>query len=366
MPIFKRGEKYRVIIQHRGRKKEWLIEGTKKDAEAFEAQKQIELRIELGTEMRSVPRFEAFSMGEYLTHANLHLKASTMRNRKYILEELILFFGDTRLNEIDLKTVERYAMQRMRSDIKPATINTELRVLKRILSVARERGVLLKPYKFRSLPERGERKVKAWTNAEIQALFVALADMSPSLVPMVLMLANTGCRRGEAIALQWDNVDLARRVITIWPSEEWQPKNGKPREVPINDVLLRWLGNLERVSRYVFPSPETGGRYAFWPQRAFDRARKAAGLQGGPHTLRHTYATQFLQTGGYINTLAEILGHSNAHITTTYRHLLPGHLDQDRQRVQFDPGIGFAELKAKERWGRDESLVRPLASALPN
>jgi integrase len=42
-------------------------------------------------------------------------------------------------------------------------------------------------------------------------------------------------RKGEALALTWPQVDAERREIRIWPSEEWQPKNGRPREVPISE-----------------------------------------------------------------------------------------------------------------------------------
>ena len=53
----------------------------------------------------------------------------------------------------------------------------------------------------------------------------------------MMFLANTGCRRGEALALQWIDVDLAQNMVRITPSEEWQPKNGRPREIPISDEL---------------------------------------------------------------------------------------------------------------------------------
>jgi integrase len=364
MPIYEKGKgRYRVIVQFQRQKREQIVIGTKADARAREAQIELELRT-LVNELRAVPKFAPFCAGPYVTHAALHLKASTMRNRQYVLEELTLYFGAMRLDEVTPDEAENYAGMRVRHGIAPATVNTELRALARVLSFARERGVLLKPFKFRPLPERGMRKVRAWSAAEIDRLYDAITEHSPKLLPLVVCAVNTGMRRGEVIALEWENVDPSRRVITVWPSKEWQPKNNKPREVPINSVLMHWLGRLPRAGKWVFPCPglnaprknaviverPTDSRYAFWPQRSFDRARKAAGLSGGPHCLRHTYATMFLENGGSITKLAEILGHSDTHVTRLYRHLLPGHLDAERERVSFDPAIGVAEQRARQRW----------------
>jgi len=55
----------------------------------------------------------------------------------------------------------------------------------------------------------------------------------------------------------------------------------------------------------------------------FDRARKAAGLRGGPHTVRHTFASHFLAGQPDIGLLAQVLGHSEESVTRLYQHMLP-------------------------------------------
>jgi integrase len=92
----------------------------------------------------------------------------------------------------------------------------------------------------------------------------------------------------------------------------------------------------KRLGRFVFPASH-GDRYAEWPRRAFDRARRAAGLKGGPHTLRHTYASHFLQAVPDIFLLAKVLGHSETRTTRLYSHLLPDHLARARNAVNFAP-----------------------------
>jgi integrase len=67
-------------------------------------------------------------------------------------------------------------------------------------------------------------------------------------------------------------------------------RDGPPREVPISDALLAVLKQLPRRGKWVFPS-STG---ELWALRQFERATRLAELTGGPHRLRHTFASHFL------------------------------------------------------------------------
>jgi hypothetical protein len=173
----------------------------------------------------------------------------------------------------------------------------------------------------------------------------------------VSFLANTGSRRGEAIALTWEDVDLERRMIRYWPSAEWQPKSGEPRDVPINDALLPWLQAPHGSDKWVFPSARKGpdGKlqpFTYWPQRKFDRARTHAKLAGGPHTLRQTYATHFLATTPDLFLLGRVLGHSSARVTELYSHLLPDAMTRAAQAVSFPTTLTPAALEQAAKWRR--------------
>jgi integrase len=198
------------------------------------------------------------------------------------------------------------------------------------------------------------------TTEEVEKLFAAAAEKAPAVLPLIVFLANTGCRKGEALALTWESVDLERMMVRIWPNEDWQPKDNDPREVPISDALLPWLSTDEKdrlSKKWVFPCPKTKGRYAYWPKRGFDEARKAAGLDGGPHTLRHTYASHFLASTPDLFLLARVLGHSDTRVTRLYAHLLPDHLARARDAVSLAPAVGPATLKAAKRWKVDADAL---------
>ncbi len=367
MPVYTRTRgKWLVRIYHKGRPLSWIVEGTKREAEEYEARKRLDLAAGVH-EARTVPKFSQLCADHYRPHAELHLKPSWWKKQEYILATLIEYFGDDDPRTIDAAAVEQFARKRLRDKLKPVSVNNELRVLRRVLSFARERGYLLVEPRWKSLREGGSDRVRAWSYEDLQRLYAACLDGGkgcdgrtikphPDLLPLLVFLANTGARKGEALALTWDHVDLARGQIQIWPSAEWQPKSGRPREVPISDALLPWLKADRRSERWVFPcrrrDPKTRElcRYAYWPQLQFDEVREAAGLEGGPHTLRHTFATHFLAREPDIHLLADVLGHSDVAVTRLYAHLLPDHLARARNAVNFAAPVGPATLESRRRW----------------
>lgn len=339
MPVYPKGKKWRVVVWHGGVRHDWIQEGTKAEAELFEAAKRIELRAtDPRTANRIAPKLSEFCKGAYRTHAMTHLKKRTWTNRTYTLASLIARLGNLKLAEIGTGDIEKYKAARLAdktgdppAPIRASTINDELKVLRAVLKYARDLGVPVSSPTIKDIPTHGiRRRTHAWTEKEAARLIRRAGELEP----LVVFLINTGCRKGEALALEWSNVDLKRRLIFIEPSEEWQPKNGEARQLPISDDLLPYLKRKRQSKRWVFPN-ERGERYAYWPQRAFDRARAAAGLKGGPHTCRHTYATHFLQGRPDIYLLARLLGHSDAHVTALYSHLLPDHLATARNVVSL-------------------------------
>jgi integrase len=336
MPVYKKGQQWRVVIWFKGKRHDFVLSGTKEEAREYESTKRVELQSsDPEALLRDVPKFKDFAEGPYRTHAKAHLKKRVWTNRTYTLATLIDHFGSTKINAIHVAKIEAYKHGRIEKKIKASTINDELKVLRAVLSYARELGIRTADSMIKNLPTRGiSRKVTYWNRTQVGALLDSIRKNSREIEPLVVFLLNTGVRKGEALALEWDNIDLTRGIIRIEPSEEWQPKDGEARTIPISDHLRPYLIRHRAEARHVFRS-RSGERYAFWPQRAFDRAREAAGLIGGPHTARHTFATHFLYKTPDLYLLGKILGHSTAYVTELYSHLLPDHLERARNVVSF-------------------------------
>lgn len=374
MPVYpkpgSKGRKHRVVIWWKNRCRERIVEGTRAEAIAYEARERTRLEAGEALESRVAPTFSAFCAEKYRVHAEMHLKESTWKVRQYQLANLIEWFGETKLTGFSTDAVEKYKQHRLGQGAKPVTINTELSQLRTVLNYAKQLGAPTCKFTIKHLPVRGIGRVTWWTEQQIAMLLAEVEREAPAILPLVVFVANTGVRKGEAIALEWKSVDLERGEIRIWPSEYWQPKSDEPREIPISDALLPWLSRVGASKRWVFTSRD-GARFAYWPKRQFDRARKLAGhadscgkrndkkctcgaegLRGGPHTLRHSFASHFLKSVPDIFLLAKVLGHSHARTTKLYAHLLPDHLARARNAVSFSAGVGPAAHEASKRWGK--------------
>lgn len=345
MPVYAKGKgRWLVVIYTRGVRQDRIVRGSKKDAEDYEAHERIKLEIHGKVERRAVPSFSAFCLAEYARHAKLHLSPRTWGVRRHQLVTLMQFFGDAPLTDVPAK-VDAFKAWRTGANVKPISINNELAVLSTVLAFAREKNLPVRPAKLRKLPVPQKNRTTVWSESQVGNLFRALHEMAPSIVPLVAFIANTGCREGEALIVPKAAVDLDRRIVRIWTLDDthagevgtWSPKWGREREVPVNDALLPVIvEQLQTSGRWLFPCKK-GTPYKRWPHDLFNPARKAAGLTGGPHTLRHTYASHFLKNQPDLYLLAQVMGHSHSRVTELYAHVLPGHLAKARNVVAFDP-----------------------------
>ena len=179
-----------------------------------------------------------------------------------------------------------------------------------------------------------------------------LADASGRWRLLILLLAYTGLRWGEATALRVCDVDLARRRIDVRRAYAdvgghlvlGSPKSHQSRTVPIPRFLASELSELaehKKAEDLLFTTPSgTPLRMPNWRRDAFHPARSRAGIsnQLRVHDLRHTAASLMIQAGYPPKMLQEIMGHAS--ITTTldlYSHLYPG--DMDRYADRLDTAI---------------------------
>lgn len=345
---------YRVVVWYRGRSVERIVRGSRADAKAYETRLQLELEAQAPSGVRVAPTFFEFSTGRYRLHAESELGDSTWANRKYELAELNEAFGDLRLTAITTELIEAWKAKRAR-EIGKRSVNRELMALSAVLSFARHIQIPAgKPAIRKFKVPRQRRHAESWTADEVARLYAACERHDPGLLPLLVFLLNTGCRKAEAIAMRWSEVDLDRRLLRIWPrpdddEDPFDTKSREPREVTISDALLPFLLRAERRAEWVFPT-RSRRRFAYFPKKRFQAVVKAAGLTGGPHRCRHTYATHFLLTTPDLYLLGRQLGQSTERVTAMYAHLLPEHFDRARNAVSFAPGLTAAELEAKRRW----------------
>jgi integrase len=154
------------------------------------------------------------------------------------------------------------------------------------------------------------------------------------LSPMVLLAINTGLRRGELFGIQWSNVNLPGKVLTI---PAGIAKSRKPRHIPLNaeahDVLTRWKPKGVEPDALVFPSIG-GGRFNNI-NKSWAAVAEAAKLEDFRfHDIRHSFASRLVMAGVDLNVVRELLGHADIAMTLRYSHLAPGKLADAVQKLE--------------------------------
>lgn len=146
---------------------------------------------------------------------------------------------------------------------------------------------------------------------------------SDHVTPLVLLAINTGLRRGELFRLKWEHFDSEYASVMVTASNS---KSRSTRYVALNEgarsVLLkrrRQVGN----SPWVFPNPRTG-RPLTDIKHAWNSVSKSAGISGFRfHDLRHHFASRLVSEGVPLNTVRDLMGHSDINMTLRYAHLAP-------------------------------------------
>jgi integrase len=166
------------------------------------------------------------------------------------------------------------------------------------------------------------------------------------LRPLVIFLIYTGARVGEALWLDWRNLDLVRKHV-VFP----QTKNGEARGVPLHDRVVVALANLPHREGEVFRRPDglpyerpkraddfsAGSRI----KKAFAGACKRAGIADfSPHGCRHTWATWHYVANHDITALMRLGGWKSAAMVMRYTH---HNVDEHRHTIDQLPGGNLGE-----------------------
>jgi len=265
---------------------------------------------------KPAPYFEEFSH-VYLDWAKQNKKS--WERDVYSLKELIPVFGGLRLAAIHPFKVEQYKIDRKKK-VKPATVNREVALLKRILNIAVEWG------KLKDNPIRNVKALKEprgidrfLSEEECSRLVKACQEPFRSIVITAL---NTGMRKSEILNLRWKYVNLKQRLIIVTDT-----KNGDNRFLPMNQTMLQMLSSMPRINEYVFV--QQNGRPYSWINRAWRNAKARAGIENCRfHDLRHTYASHLAMKGVDLMTLRELMGHKSMNMIQRYAHLSADHKRQ--------------------------------------
>ncbi|WP_414899424.1 tyrosine-type recombinase/integrase [Rhizobium cremeum] len=158
--------------------------------------------------------------------------------------------------------------------------------------------------------------------AELERLGAALKAVeaegaSAFAIAAIRFLALSGCRRSEALSMQWEWIDFQHNLVKLPDSKTGQ------KVLLLGKEALEFLKILPHVegSPLVFPSA-SGGTTPLSIQKIWGRVRQKAGLEDVRlHDLRHNFASTAVSSGLSLYIAGKLLGHSQPQTTQRYAHL---------------------------------------------
>ena len=345
--------KWYVFVTSSGRRTSKLV-GNKKTANIVA--EKLRARIALGQaaleQHKPSPKFSDYAATYLNEYVKNKLKPSTHRSYQSIIKKhLKPAFGTSTINQITRENVKTLLIQKS-GCLSGNRVKRIQSCLSSIISMAIEDGIAT------TNPAAGLQKYigtrihtdipDPYTARELNIYLSTCLEHYTTEYPFFLLLARTGMRLGEAIALQWGDIDYNGKFITIRRSITdgitSTPKSGKYRRVPISPMLADTLKQLMTYRKKQTLKKGWGSvpdnifisqrKTPYHPgnitRRAHNKITEKSGLRRiRIHDFRHTYATLRLSKGDPIQNVSKALGHSSIRITIdTYMMYIP-ESDQD-------------------------------------
>lgn len=238
------------------------------------------------------------------------------------------------LSTIDRARIIGYITKRTEERASRETIRKELTILKHALRIAVKPSVgMLEHNPFDELersdwPAPGHKRTRHLVGNEWKRL---MEKLSLDKRPAVILLVNSGMRRGELFALEWHDIDFNKRVAWVARTKGGS-RTGKGRWVRLTPEMVELLRSMPRLK------DNSKVLWQFSPNAltvAYRRAVAAAKLHNlRLHDLRHTFATTLREAGVGIDVLADMLGHADLRQTQIYAHVGKGLLDKAAKSIE--------------------------------
>lgn len=292
--------------------------------QARDAAREFLARVSLGEDITSTSKLPTLKelIDVYSPWVREHRKSAEATIK--MLSGIFAHFLPRVAATLTVDEIEAWRSRKMRDGAKPSTVNRQLTALLALLNWAVKREILeSNPLsKLERLSERSNGKVRYLSEDERARLLSAIESRTDRMKPLVVLSLNTGARRGALFALRWSDIDFGQRMLYLRAEDA---KTGKFQAVPLNakaiDALAEWKEKAD--GDLVFPSPRGGGILDNVKKAWASILREARIENFRWHDMRHDFASQLVMKGVDLNTVRELLGHTDMKMTLRYAHLAP-------------------------------------------
>jgi integrase len=300
---------------------------------------------------------------EWLPVIKTSKKPSTYHTYEhFVTKRIVPALGDTRLTDLTPGDLVRFYNE-LRAELSERTLKQVHDIISGALRHAAEQQpplvarnvAAIVPRDARPKPRRKADDIKCWTAPDLQTFLAGVSD--DRQCALYTFASLTGMRRGELLALKWQDVNMETGQVAVRRSlvavgakvHEGTPKSGDARTIAIDPQTITLLkrhraaqledrmraGEMWTDTGRVFTREDGTDLRPGNVSQAFDRRAKAAPVPTlRLHDLRHTHATLALAAGVHPKVVQERLGHASIEITMDlYSHVVAGVQEEAAAKV---------------------------------
>ncbi len=266
---------------------------------------------------------------QYLENLELENGRNIPDKKKKLEQQIVPYFGDMPLSEINRFEIERFKRHLLAQGLKESTVNRYLAVISQLFHKAVEWDWLVKvPCRVVKYGENNIR-TRYLDAGEIEALLeAAQKDECPVIEPFIRIALGTAMRRTEILSIKIEDINCARQEIFI-PKAKCGARM-QPMTAGLTTYLTHYLQYQTKPGQtYLFPANRSISGHREEIEKPFYRVVTAAGLdryQVCRHTLRHTAITHLVQAGVDLPTVQRFSGHRSIQMVFRYSHQSKDHL----------------------------------------
>ncbi|MGO4712135.1 tyrosine-type recombinase/integrase [Bradyrhizobium sp. 2TAF24] len=321
---------------------------TRADAVAWAREKERSIdRAELPFDIKELKRVTVSDLLKRYEQEITPKKRGAIFERSRIRQMLAHPMSRTSLHHLSAATIVRFRDDRLRK-VEPPSVRRELVILRHVFEIAiREWAVPIRenPFKRVKLPHDARPREQRLVGEDEEQLHAALDERSAwYLRPILVLLIETGMRRGELLSIRWQDIDFDSCTVRIAKT-----KNGHPRRVPLTPEAVNTFKSLPKSGEKVFNVTANAVRLAW------ERLRLRASLKHlRLHDLRHEAISRFFEAGLTVPEVALISGHRDPRMLTRYTHLHPEVIARKLGQIRGQP----SDLGNERSQSHKRSLVK--------